>query len=82
MTELQLKVGTTYRGKRPHRLFLAGFNDRTILYISPMGVVQYDGPAIRTGRHYPTTTREKFLRWAKCEVDEVAECDAQAKKEK
>jgi len=66
--ELTLRVGATYRAKRPQRIFLGGFDDRTILHISPMGSVQYDGPSVRMGRHSfycPLTTTEKFLRWAK-----------------
>ncbi len=30
--------------------------------------VQYDSPTIGNGRHYPTTTMEKFLKWAGKEI--------------
>lgn len=59
-----LKPGRTFRGKRPAN---GGefVNDRTILYVSLMGdIVQYDGPAIARGRHYPKVKAADFLKWA------------------
>ena len=67
--ELLLEVGATYRAKKPAKIwsFATGpcMNDRTILWISPGGArIQYDGPAVRNGLHYPLVTREAFLKWA------------------
>ncbi|EAX8474252.1 hypothetical protein M9319_004091 [Salmonella enterica] len=64
--ELKLKVGRTYRGKRPqNRSGLV--NDRTILHIGATHI-QYDGPVVGFGRHYPSCTREAFLQWAARDV--------------
>lgn len=69
-----LRVGATYRAKRPSRYFRTStfsdtFNDRTILYISrDRGTVQYDSITVRDGRHYPTVTMEVFLKWVSHEV--------------
>lgn len=63
---LELKEGRTYRGKRPKPVRCGSVqlvNDRTIIWLGVLDV-QYDGPAVATGRHYPRTTRERFLAWA------------------
>lgn len=65
---LTLEVGKRYRAKRPRR-HGDGFNDREILWIARDGDrVQYDGPAVALGRHFPTVSRDKFLAWASHEV--------------
>lgn len=65
--ELELKVGATYRAKRPRRMFnfVDGdhFNDRTIIWIG-LCEVQYDGPAVKIGSKYPKVTIEAFRKWA------------------
>lgn len=73
---LELRVGATYRAKRPRRYFtLRGdyHNDRTILWVDERNV-QYDGPAVADGRRYPVVTREEFLKWASHEVTEDMTC--------
>jgi hypothetical protein len=74
MTELTLTVGRTYRAKKPANS-RGLVNDRTILWIDSLGtVVQYDGPAVGMGRHYPKVSREDFLKWASRDVtDELPE---------
>lgn len=67
LTESDLKVGCTYRAKRPRKNLLGEFDDRTILYVG-MNNVQYDSITVGLGRHYPQVSKEKFLRWAKEEI--------------
>lgn len=58
MSTLEIKVGRTYRGKRPGN---AGglVNDRTVIWQSAFdGTVQYDGPAVRDGARFPKVMRE------------------------
>jgi hypothetical protein len=44
-------------------------NDRSILYVNEIsGIIQYDGPAVANGRHYPKVTIEVFDKWAGREV--------------
>ncbi|SEL25315.1 hypothetical protein SAMN04487787_108127 [Kosakonia sacchari] len=69
MSELEIKVGRTYRAKKPRS---AGFfqpcvNDRTVLRIG-LSTLQYDGPAVAPGRHYPSISIEKFREWADRDV--------------
>jgi hypothetical protein len=61
LTKEDLEVGGLYRGKgySPAR-----DNDRVIIYMDGIRV-QYDSYAVANGRHYPMTTVEKFLKWAK-----------------
>lgn len=70
---LRLLVGHTYRAKRPRRAFGGGYNDRTIMWMGGTmkgPSVQYDGPSVADGQHYPTVTREAFLAWAASDVTE------------
>lgn len=70
MNESEIEVGKTYQAKRP-AYSLMGRNDRYVLWISQDRTrVQYDGPAVANGRHYPKIEMERFLKWAKCEVKE------------
>lgn len=70
---LELRVGRTYRAKKPGK---AGdwrdpmINDRTIKWIG-CEEVQYDGPSVAFGRHYPRVSIEKFLKWAERDVTDV-----------
>ena len=72
LTENDIQVGRTYRGKRPrrgldYRTFTEVVDDRTVLWISPDRTkVQYDNCVVT---NYKTTTMEKFLKWAKHEVE-------------
>lgn len=70
MDPVEIKVGKTYRGKRAYKtVFSDLYDDRTVLWVSEDRLrVQYDSPAVRIGRRYPTVSMEKFCRWAKCVV--------------
>jgi hypothetical protein len=72
-TELKqedIAVGKWYRAKRFRDLMIYN-NDRVVLWISPdRKEVQYDSDTVRIGMRRPTTTMEKFLRWAKEEIPE------------
>ena len=71
---LVLQVGKTYRGKRPRRgldysTFKEVVDDRKVIWMSEdQQKIQYDSCMVKDGRDYPTTTGEKFLKWAKEEV--------------
>ena len=72
MTEdcLKLQVGRTYRAKKPGKAGDAWkplINDRTIKWIGSCEV-QYDGPSVARGRHYPKVPIAKFLAWASHDV--------------
>lgn len=55
-----LTTGTTYQARKGARSPY-----RTIIWISGEGDrVQYDGPAVAQGRHYPTITVDAFVKWA------------------
>lgn len=67
-----LEAGKTYRGRHPQARYdiTLGekvWNDRTIVWANQTHV-QYDGPAVSFGRHFPRVTREKFARWAGQEI--------------
>lgn len=70
MSELEIKVGRTYRAKKPRA---AGtiveqlVNDRTVLWVGAYQL-QYDGPSVPNGRHYPRIDIEKFRAWADRDV--------------
>lgn len=64
---LELKVGRTYRAKKPGMAGGAYVNDRTILYIGTY-TVQYDGPCVREGARYPTVDIADFQAWADRDV--------------
>lgn len=66
---LELKIGRCYRAKKPRPAgqFTSYANDRQILRITST-TVQYDGPSVHAGRHYPTVSKEKFLEWASHDV--------------
>ena len=67
-----IKEGRTYRAKKPANC-KGFFNDRTVIYVGHFDV-QYDGPAVSNGSHYPSVTKEKFLKWAGRDVtDELPE---------
>ena len=74
MSTLEVKVGRTYRGKRPGN---AGglVNDRTVIWQSAFdGTVQYDGPGVRIGAYRPKVKLADFLKWAERDVtDELPE---------
>lgn len=64
--ETELQAGRAYRARKPRPVFDSDgglVNDRTIIYIGAEHV-QYDGPAVKNGRKYPTVSKEAFLTWA------------------
>lgn len=63
---MELQKGRVYRAKKPANA--RGFyNDRLVLYATDT-TVQYDGPAVANGRHYPKIARDVFERWAGVDV--------------
>ena len=75
---LELKVGRTYRAKKPRPAgggLTAFVNDRTIMWIGSCEL-QYDGPSVKFGRHYPRVSIEEFRTWADRDVtDQLPEGD-------
>ena len=74
LTADDLVAGSTYRAKKPRKIWSWSkgecLNDRRILWISKIKTqVQYDGPVIRPGQHYPTVDIDKFLKWASHKVE-------------
>lgn len=66
MSNIELVRGRTYRAKKPANC--GGLvNDRQIIYIDAR-IVQYDGPAVGFGRHYPKVDRAKFEAWVGADV--------------
>lgn len=66
MSKIELVRGRSYRAKKPANS--GGLvNDRQIIYIDER-IVQYDGPAVGFGRHYPKVDRAKFEAWAGSDV--------------
>ncbi|MDU8420258.1 hypothetical protein RYA60_18535 [Pseudomonas syringae] len=64
---LKLQVGRTYRAKTPRVAGNREVNDRTVTWIGSCEV-QYDGPSVGFGKHYPKVEKEKFLAWADRDV--------------
>ncbi len=66
LTAADIIVGHTYSSKRPKGvgLFPTLMDDRQVKWTGNGIHVQYDSPTVRMGRNYPTTTMEKFLKWA------------------
>lgn len=68
LTEKDLVVGRWYRAKKPRRVARTFGNadgepnDRKITWIG-LGQLQYDGPSVKFGSHYPKQDIEKFLKW-------------------
>ncbi len=78
ITEAAIQVGRTYRAVKPAStgMFSALFNDRTIIWISSdRAFVQYDGPGVPDGRHYPKAKMEEFCRWALRDVTDELPTD-------
>lgn len=80
LTRADLKIGHVYSGKRRARTgpFMAPvWNDRQIKWIDSLGLqLQYDGPAVANGRHYPKIDVDAFLKWASHDVtDQCPEGD-------
>lgn len=68
---LELKVYKTYRAKKPRATtgWNSYVNDRTIVWMGSEEL-QYDGPSVKNGSHYPKISIEKFLEWAEKDVTE------------
>lgn len=81
-----IERGRVYRAKKPRATgadwrYPTGFvNDRVVIYVNVLGdVVQYDGPAVARGRHYPKCTLKAFEAWAGEDVtDKMPEGEWQA----
>ena len=72
LTAEDIKVGSTYRGKR-FQQFFNSTNDRVVVWMSSdRSEVQYDSDTVSVGRRLPRVSMEQFLRWAKCEHKEEA----------
>ena len=66
---LDLKVGRCYRAKKPAQCDYGLINDRQIKWINELGTeLQYDGPSVKNGRHFPRVSVEKFMKWADRDV--------------
>lgn len=67
---IEIKVGRVYRAKKPRAVdgnFLRSgyYNDRQVMWMDSLGIqLQYDGPAVANGRHYPKIDVDKFKAWA------------------
>lgn len=74
MTTLDLRIGRTYRAKKPARTgdaLTPLINDRTVVWLSSdKTIVQYDGPAVVPGRHLPRVQADVFTRWAGRDVSD------------
>jgi len=56
-------IGQVWRAKKPANS--GGLvNDRVILHINYLGAIQYDGPSVARGRHYPIVDETTFEKWA------------------
>jgi hypothetical protein len=67
LTAEDIKVGSTYRGKR-FQQFFSSTNDRVVVWMSSdRSEVQYDSDTVPIGRRLPRVSMEQFLRWVKCE---------------
>jgi len=67
LTGEDLKIGKTYRAKRPRKTFGGDYDDRRLVYVGE-STVQYDSVTAALGRRYPAVTKERFLNWACHEV--------------
>lgn len=74
LTVMDIRVGRWYRAKRPQKIWYGGFNDRYVLWLSPLRKkVQYDGPVVKTGAHFPMVDMYAFLNWASHDVTDEHE---------
>lgn len=69
LSPLSLIPGRVYRAQKP-RCSKGYFNDRQIIWVND-AQVQYDGPAVTTGRSYPIIAITDFLKWASHDVTEL-----------
>ena len=77
---VELRLGHTYRAKRPApagSTLTPQVNDRTIVWLGVLEL-QYDGPSVANGRHYPRVSREAFTKWAARDVTDELPPDAYA----
>ncbi len=79
LTADDIKVGHTYRGKRPRQNFFGDWDDRTVLHLNPgrgpITIVQYDSITVKDGAHFPTREINTFLNWARTDVTEEVQTD-------
>ena len=56
--------GRCYEAKKPEKHHSGFWNDRQVRWVnSDRTKVQYDGPTVANGRHFPTIEMDKFLKW-------------------
>lgn len=67
ITRADLVVGRVFRARKPAPAGQGYFNDRQLVHVG-MFEVQYDGPAVAHGRHYPNIEIDKFIAWAHRDV--------------
>jgi hypothetical protein len=60
--EVPIVAGRTYRAKTPRCAGGGYFNDRHVMGFY-MGFIQYDGPAVAHGKHFPKITVDEFVKW-------------------
>lgn len=68
LTANDIQRGKTYRAKKFVGTPTCN-NDRKVVYVSTT-TVQYDSDTVKNGRHYPTVSMEKFLKWVSREVSQ------------
>jgi hypothetical protein len=72
---MKIEQGRVYRAKKPGLAGGCYVNDRQVLRITEF-VVQYDGPSVRHGSHFPSVPRDVFEKWADRDVtDELPKGD-------
>lgn len=72
LTAEDIMPGQCYRAKTPRRTPDGYVNDRVVTWVAMNRTqVQYDGPAVKFGRHYPIIPMETFLKWADKDVTET-----------
>ncbi len=66
---LCITVGRVYRAKTPRCADWDLVNDRHVIWMDSLGLnLQYDGPSVRRGAHYPRMSVVKFAAWAARDV--------------
>lgn len=74
LTAEDIQEGHWYRAKHPREVgWPPEVNDRRVIHISIYKkVVQYDGPSVAIGAHFPKVSMDQFLYWVSHDVTEPA----------
>lgn len=81
MDASEIKVGRVYAAAKPAAVGVTFFdsgllNDRQVKWMnSDRTLLQYDGPAVKNGRRYPTIRVEKFAAWAAKDITDEMPAD-------